>query len=223
MADRIQLQVEKREELGSRSVRSLRSSGYLPAVIYGNGFDTIPLKVDYKKFKETFKDAGSSTMINLKINNETHPVIIQEVSKEPVSSDFLHADFYKVSLDEKIHARIPLEFVGESPAVKELGGVFTRNINEVEVYAFPQNLPPNIEVDISGLNELGQSITIKDLKIVDDIELQAEEDEVVATVVEPREEEEEITEEVSVEDVEVIAEKKEEEGEEAKEEDSSKE
>jgi large subunit ribosomal protein L25 len=211
MTERIELQAEKRAEVGTKSVQSLRDSGYIPAVIYGKEFEPFSLKVEYKDFQEAYEKAGSSTMIDLKVGKETLPVIIQEVSEAPVSGDYLHADFYKVRLDQKITAQIPLEFIGESPAIKDLGGILNRTITEVEVYALPQDLPPHIDVDISSLEAMGDSLTVKDLKVASGVELQAEEDEIVATIVEP---EEEIEEEVesTVEDVEVISKEQEEEG-----------
>ncbi len=209
MTDKITLQAEKRAEVGTKTVRSLRDSGFIPAIIYGKEFKPLSLKVDYKDFQEVYKKAGSSTMIDLQVGDETLPVMIQEVSEAPVSGDYLHADFYKVRLDQKITAQIPLEFVGESPAIEDLGGILNRTIHEVEVYALPQDLPPQIEVDISSLEAFGDSLTIKDLKIASGVELHAEEDEVVATIVEPEEEVEEVV-ESTVEDVEVISKEKEE-------------
>jgi len=209
MTDKITLQAEKRAEVGTKSVRSLRDSGYVPAVIYGKEFEPLSLKVEYKSFQEVYKKAGSSTMIDLQVGDETLPVMIQEVSEAPVSGDYLHADFYKVRLDQKITAQIPLEFVGKSPAIEDLGGILNRTMSEVEVYALPQDLPPQIEVDISSLKTMGDSLTVKDLKVASGVELQAEEDEIVATIVEPEEEEEEVV-ESTVEDVEVISKEKEE-------------
>lgn len=209
MADKITLQAEKRTEVGTKSIRSLRDSGYVPAVIYGKEFEPLHLKVEYKNFQEAYKKAGSSTMIDLQVGDEKLPVIIQEVSETPLSGKYLHADFYKVRLDQKINAQIPLEFVGESPAINDLGGILNRTMNEVEVYALPQDLPPQIEVDISSLEAIGDSLTVKDLKVASGVEIEAEEDEIVATIVEPEEEKEEEV-ESTVEDVEVISKEKEE-------------
>ncbi len=221
MTNRIELQAEKRAEAGTRSARSLRDSGYIPAIIYGKEFDSLSLKVDYKNFKEVFKEAGSSTMIDLKVDKETFPVIIQEVGESPLSGEYLHADFYKVRLDQKITAHIPLNFIGESLAIKELGGILNRTINEVEVYALPQDLLPQIDVDISSLESIGDSLTIKDLKIASGVEIRAEEAEVIATIVEPEEEKEEV--ETTVEDVGVISKEGEEADGEAPKEESKKE
>lgn len=209
MTERIRLQAEKREEIGTKSAQSLRVAGYLPAVIYGREFNPVNLKVDYKGFAEAYKQAGSSTMIDLRVNDESYPAIIQEVSVSPISGDYLHADFYKVRLDQKITAHIPLNFVGESPAIRDLNGILNRTVSEVEVYALPQDLPPHIDVDISVLTELGQSILIKDLKIPSNIDLRAGSDEIVATAVRPEEEVEKVA-EISVEDVEIISKEKEE-------------
>ena len=123
----------------------------------------------------------------------------------------MHADFYKVRLDERIKTNVPVVFVGEAPAVKDLGGIFIRNINELEVEAFPQDLPHELTIDISALKNFGDKITIKDLKqgLGALAELTTEDDDaIVAAVQEPMSEEELKasleTPTAGVEDVEVI-------------------
>ncbi len=211
MTDKIELKAEKRNEVGSKKAHTLRENGQIPAVLYGKGFEPLALKLDYIDFQTVYKKAGSSTMINLDLEGESHPAIIQDVTLEPVRNKFLHADLYKVRLDQKIIARIPLIYVGESPAVKDLGGVFVRNINELEVEAFPQDLVSQVEVDISKLSAIGDSILIKDIMVSNKVEILDDPEEIIASVVEAREEEEEVPTETSVEDVEVIKKEKEEE------------
>jgi large subunit ribosomal protein L25 len=106
------------------------------------------------------------------------------VAHHGLSGKPLHADFYKVNLDEKIKAMVPVVFVGESPAVKSLGGIFVRNVNELEVEALPSNLPHEIEVDISGLAEFGAQISVADIKLADAV-LTADAGEIIASITEP--------------------------------------
>jgi large subunit ribosomal protein L25 len=102
----------------------------------------------------------------------------------------LHADFYKVRLDEKIKATIQLNFVGESSAVKDFGGILVKSLSEIEVEGFPQDLPHEILVDISSLKELNSHITVKDLPVSSKLTVETEADSTVALIQEPISEEE---------------------------------
>src|SRR5688572_24766026 len=102
---KITLQAQSRAIIG-RQVKSLRSEGLVPGVIYGHGFDPLSLQVNYKDFEKAYKQAGQSTVVYLDLGGTNYPTIIQDVTMDPVSDKFLHADFYKVRLDEKITAHI---------------------------------------------------------------------------------------------------------------------
>ena len=211
---KIELNAQKREVVGS-GLNSLRKSGYMPAVLYGKGQESIPLQIPVKDFQKTFELAGESTLIFLNVNGQAYPTIIHDIAKDAVSDDILHADFYKVRLDEKIKAKVAVVFQGESPAVRDLGGIFVRNINELEIEAFPQDLPHEVVVDMSSLKNIGDQILVKDLKLDSKLKVMAEAEEIIATAQEPMSEEElEKALEApttTVEDVEVIKKEKEEE------------
>jgi large subunit ribosomal protein L25 len=211
---KIELNAQKREILGSK-VSQLRKSGYVPAVLYGKNQESIPLQVPIKDFKKAFELAGESTLIFLNVDGQAYPTIIHDIAKDAISDDILHADFYKVRLDEKIKAKVAVVFHGESPAVKDLGGIFVRNINEIEIEAFPQDLPHEIVVDISSLKNMGDQILVRDLKLDSKLKAMAEAEEIIATVQEPMSEAElEKALEAptaTIEDVEVIKKEKEEE------------
>lgn len=177
-------------EIIGRKVKLLRREGFVPAVIYGRGFDSLPIQVSVKDFEKVYAEAGESSVIYLNLEEKSYPAIIQDVACDPVSDKFLHVDFYKVRLDEKIKAKIPLNFTGESPAVRDSGGILVKNISEIEVEGFPQNLPHQIDVDISGLTELKSHILVKDLPISNKLEVKAEPEAIVALVQEPISEEE---------------------------------
>src|SRR3989338_1356986 len=128
---KIQLEAQKRETIGS-GLNKLRESGYIPAVLYGKDQESLSLQIPIKDFGKVFKEAGESTLVYVNLDGKAYPTIIHDVAKDPVTDDILHTDFYKVSLDEKIKTNIPVVFIGESAAVKDLGGVFIRNVNELE-------------------------------------------------------------------------------------------
>ncbi|OGM98747.1 MAG: hypothetical protein A2915_04690 [Candidatus Yanofskybacteria bacterium RIFCSPLOWO2_01_FULL_41_34] len=210
---KIELNAEKREVIGS-GLNALRKSGYIPAVLYGKNQESIPLQVSVKDFRKAFELAGESTLIYLSVDGQSYPTIINDIAKDAINDDILHADFYKVRLDEKIKAKVAVVFQGESPAVKDLGGIFVRNINELEIEAFPQDLPHEVVIDLSSLKNIGDQILVKDLKLDSKLNVVAEIEEIVATVQEPMsaEELEKALEAptTTIEDVEVIKKEKEE-------------
>lgn len=187
--EKIALQAKTRSIIG-RQVKSLRRQGFVPAVVYGHNFKPLSIQVPVKNFERVYAEAGESTVVYLKVNEQEHPTIIHDVVRDAVTDTYLHADFYKVRLDEKIHAKIPLNFIGESPAIKGLGGILVKNISEIEVEGFPQDLPHQIDVDISGLVEFKSQILVKDLAISNKLEVKAEPDSIVALIQEPISEEE---------------------------------
>lgn len=223
---KIELNAQKREVVGS-GLNALRKSGYLPAVLYGKNQEAVSLQILVKDFKKAFELAGESTLIFINVDGQTYPTIIHDIAKDAVSDDILHADFYKVRLDEKIKAKVAVVFQGESSAVKDLGGIFVRNINELEIEAFPQDLPHEIIVDISSLKNIGEQILVENLKLDSKLKVIAEAQEIVATVQAPMSEAElEKALEAptsTVEDVEVIKKEKEEEISEESAEETSKE
>ncbi len=211
---KIELNAQKREVIGS-GLNSLRKSGFIPAVLYGKNQESIPLQITVKDFKRVFDLAGESTLVYINVDDQSYPTIIHDISKDVTTDSILHVDFYKVRLDEKIKAKVAVVFHGESPAVRDLGGIFVRNINELEIEALPQDLPHEIVVDISSLKNMGDQILIKDLKLDSKLKLTSEPEEILATVQEPMSEAElEKALEAptsTVEDVEVIKKEKEEE------------
>jgi large subunit ribosomal protein L25 len=201
------LTVKTREILG-RGVKSLRNEGLVPAELYGHGVSNRHLSVLAKDFSKVYKEAGESVVVNLDLDGEKMPVLIHEVSFDPVRNSALHVDFYQVNMKEKTTTSVPLEFIGVSPAVKEKKGVLIKAMQEMEVEALPADLPSKIEVDISVINEIGESVYVKDLKTVNGVEFLADGESVVATVSEQAKEEEVPAGPASVEEVKVEGEEK---------------
>jgi len=198
------LNAEKRNILGRKS-GSLRKQGITPGIVYGHEFEPIPVQLNSLELEKSYRDAGESTIVGLKIDGTEYPVLIHDVSIDPISEKIAHVDFYKVKMTEKLEASIKLVFVGESDAVKNFGAILVKNLNEIEVEALPADLPHEIEIDLSKLKNIGEDILVKDLKLSDKVEVLTNPDEVIATVQEPRKEEV-VEAEVAptVEDVEVI-------------------
>jgi len=201
----MELAVQKREIQG-KGVKALRDAGFIPAELYGREFDNIHLSVPEKDFNKIFKEAGESTLVNLVVGSEKIPVLIYDISADPLTDRVSHIDFYRVRMDEKTEVPVEIEFIGEPQAVKEKKGILVKAIHEIEVRALPIDLPHNIEIDINGLAEIGDTIHIKDIKPIKGVEFLAEPDAVIATITEIIEEVEETP--VSVEEVKVEGEEK---------------
>lgn len=160
----ITLEAKKRTVTG-KAVSQLREKGLLPAVMYGKGEASLTLEVAEQAFLKAFRVAGESTLIDLIIDGKPNKVLIQEVAHDPLSDKITHADFHKVSLTEKMHAKIPLIFVGDAKAVKGLGGMLIKNVDELEVECLPTALVHEIPVDISKLDNFGDIIHLKDIVV----------------------------------------------------------
>ena len=208
----MELTVQKREIFGKK-VNSLRRESLIPAELYGHGLENIHLSVPAKDFSKLFKEAGESTIINLNLENKKLPVLIHEVSVDPLSDKIIHIDFYQVRMDEKITTSVPLEFIGEASAVKEKEGVLVKAMQELEIRALPADLPHNFKVELDKLSDIGMSIYVKDLEIPKGVEVLVEPETVIATIKEQAKEEVE-EKPITVEEVKVEGEeKKKEEGE----------
>ena len=184
-----ELKVQTRNIFGKK-VKKLRQQDLIPAELYGHGVKNLHFTLSAKEFQKVFKEASESTILNLLTEDrKTLPVMIHEVKIDPLSEKILNVDFYQIKMSEKIRVRIPIEFIGEAPAVKTLGGILVKTLQEIEVEALPSDLPHRIEVDLSRLDEVGKSISVKDLKISEKVKFFVSPDTVIVTVIETKAEE----------------------------------
>lgn len=205
------LEIQKRD--AKNSLDKLRKGGLMPAVLYGPQEEAAAVALDEKVFTNVWKEAGGSAIValkglgddpeNSKADGAGKEVLIQDVVLHPVSEQVLHADFYVIERGKKLTVSIPLEFVGESPVEKQ-GGVVVKILHEIEIEVRPSDIPQNIEVDLTKLEDLSSTITVGDLKFPESAEVSLEPTDAVASVSEVQEEPEEpVEEERSIEDVEV--------------------
>lgn len=188
---KIILECKPRDIIGKK-VKTLRSQKQIPAILYGKEQKNVPIFFDEKKFTSVFDEAGTSTIVSLKVDGESSPrkVLIHEPQFHPVTGKPLHVDFYQVNMKEKIRTEIPIVLIGESEAVKDLEGNLITNKDAVEVECLPDDLISEITVDISVLKTFEDKIFIKDLSIPSEIEILDEPEELLISVTEPRSEEE---------------------------------
>lgn len=177
MADAEKLAVRPRQVLGKK-VAQLRRDGVLPGVVFGGRKDSTAVQTDLRSFERSYRRWGNTTLLSLEgLDGDAIPALIHGVARDTLSGRLLHVDFQRVSLTEKTHAEVPLRFVHESPAVKTLGAVLVHARDHVTVEAFPQDIPHQIEVDLSPLVEIDDALYIRDLvfdktkvEIVDDVD-----------------------------------------------------
>ncbi len=191
------LKLEALSRDDKESAKKIIKSGFVPTILYGAHLkENKKIKVKSIDVEKIFTRAGESTLIDLTIDGEdkSRKIIIKDFQKHHTKNNLIHLDFYEVDMNKEIHAQIPLRFIGEAKAVKELGGVLIKSVNEVEVKCLPKDLANHIDVDISSLNTLDDIIKLKQINLPPGIKLIHETDTVVANVNPIVEEEEEKTE-----------------------------
>ena len=183
----LEIKSKKRILLGKK-VKSLRREGIIPAVVYGGKEGATPIELDLKEFSKVFKTAGETTLIKLLVEEEVKNVLVHDISRDSITEEISHVDFYEVKMDEKITAKVPLIFIGDAPAVIDLGGVLIKAMQELEVRALPADLPHQIEVDVSQIKTFDDNILVKDIKLPKNVEILEHLETSVAAVIPPRSE-----------------------------------
>lgn len=178
-------------KLRGKKLSSLRTSGNIPGVVYGQGKTTAVIEVNGKELEKIYHEAGTSRLIELKIDSNTPVnVLFHDVQVSPLSQQIIHFDLYTVKMDEKIKTEVPLSFTGEAPAVHSLNAILVKNLEEIEIETLPGNLPEKIEVNLDELEEIGQSIAVGDLKMPEGVTLITDTEEMIVKTDPPRSEEE---------------------------------
>ena len=176
-------------DLTGRKVKQLRRQGIIPANIFGQGKDSRAIQVSQEELIPVYQEAGQTSVIALTTTDgNSQPVVISEVQIHPITGDIIHVDFLRVDLDQAITAYVPVEFVGESLAVKD-GALMVTLITEFEVEALPNDMPHAIEVDISPLTEVGMQLTLADIDTSSKFTINADPDTAIVKVEAPRAEE----------------------------------
>ena len=167
---------------------TLRKTGFIPAVYYGKKDKSTSVAIDMPSFKKVWKGAGESSIITLKTDHGEVDSLLYEVQVDAVTGEPIHADFYAVDKNTEIYANVPFEFVGISPAVKDLGGVLVKVLHEIEVKSLPKDLPHNITIDISSLLALDSQIAIGDIELPPGVTISEKPTEIIVLISAPREE-----------------------------------
>lgn len=184
------LKVAKRKVEG-RQVKSLRKQGILPANIFGKGLKSLAVQIALKDFMPVFESVGETGIVELNVEGEdkVRPILIHNVQLDPLSSKPLHADFHQVDLKEAITADIPVEIIGEAPAVAQKIGILIQPLSEIEVEALPGSLPDKFEVDVSLLKAVDEAVLVGDLKVPTGVKILTSAKEVLVKIEPPAKEE----------------------------------
>ncbi|MFH0712311.1 MAG: 50S ribosomal protein L25 [Candidatus Jorgensenbacteria bacterium] len=184
----MELKAKNRNVLGKK-VKRLRKEGVIPAEIFGHGVENKHVSFDEKLFKDVYKKAGGHTIVQVLTEDGLRiPALISEVQIHPLTRQPLSVLIKGVRADEKIEIKVPIEFKGKAPAEKS-GFVVVMVLDEIEIEALPDKIPHSFEVDLSNLNEKGQSIHVSDLKVPDGVKILQSGDMVVVIVTEREKEE----------------------------------
>jgi large subunit ribosomal protein L25 len=221
--EQIDLKAQVRKKVGNGPARTLRREGKMPAVLYGPKLETVLLTIDSKEFEQILKGSSvGSVLLKLQIENgkaSSRAAMIKELQTHPVTGKYLHVDFYEVDMQKKITAKVPVVAKGKAKGV-EVGGMLQLVRRELEVLCLPTAIPDTIEVDITDL-DIGDSIHVEEISLPGDVEIPADVNFTVVTVLAPKVEE--LVAEEELEEGEEVAEGEEVEGETAGEETDSKE
>lgn len=184
---KLNLEVTKRDLFGKK-LKKMRKEGLIPGNIFGPQFKSQSVSFATKDFNKIFKVAKETGIVYLRLGKDELPVLIKNVQKHPVSGYVLHVDLRKIDLKQKIETQVPIEAVGESPAVIQKGGVLLTHMNEVLVEALPENIPHEIKIDVSSLLEVGQEIKIAGLPKSATFQIKEDPEKVIVSVIAHKEE-----------------------------------
>ena len=166
-----------------------RKEGNIAAVMYGHGKDAMSLWVERIAFEKLYKQAGESSIIHVDVDGKSQAALVQDVSFDPLALRAIHIDFLQVKMNEVIEVTVPLEFIGEAPAVRALGGTLIKTLEEIEVSCLPKDLPHALEVDLSKLATFEDNLSVSDVVAPKDVKILTNPETVIAIAEAPRSDE----------------------------------
>ena len=198
--EEIVFEANHREVIGKK-VKVLRRDGVWPAVVYGHNIEPISISLDYRDASKTLDSISPSALVVLDIDGEKHYTLVRDKQRNPVRRTIIHVDFQAVSLTETVRADVNINLIGEAPAIETYLGVLVPSLEQLSIECLATNLPDKIEVDISGLTEIGDSLLVRDVTAPEGVDiLNDPEDVVVVVIAQAAEEIEEVEEELELEE-----------------------
>lgn len=183
----VQMEATLRTELKKNAMNRLRDEGMVPAVLYGQGEEAVALQLVAKDFDKMLSTNGINVLVQLKMEGESakdETVMVKSLQRHPLTSKVLHIDFLKISMDKPLETVIPVKVIGTAPGTKE-GGMLQLIHRELHIKSLPSVIPSTLDIDVSELH-IGDSLAVKDIKVVEGIEICTDAKEAVVHIVAPR-------------------------------------
>jgi large subunit ribosomal protein L25 len=178
------LTADVRHETGKGAGRRLRASGRVPGILYGHGMEPVKLSISGQDLLHLFHTAGGgSTLVDLKVDGETHLAIPREIQRDHLRGRFIHIDFLAVRRDEKITLAVEVHEVGDAPGIRA-GGVIEHHLREIEIECLPKDVPETIPADISSM-EIGDLLRVGDIPAPQGVVFLSPPDTPVISVIQP--------------------------------------
>ena len=181
------LQATERTDKRRGTLTKIRKEGNVPAIVYGAKKENTSIYLSEAQLLKTIKDVGRNGVISLDVNGNTQNVIVTDYQVDPLKNSFIHVDFLAVDMSKEVTANVNVNLVGDAAGVKD-GGVMQQSLFEVSIAAKPADIPPSIDIDVTNL-QVADTITVADIKELGNFTVNHEEDEVIASILPPRQEE----------------------------------
>ena len=181
------LQATERTDKRRGTLTKIRKEGNVPAIVYGAKKENTSIYLSEMELLKTIKDVGRNGVISLDVNGNTQNVIVTDYQVDPLKNGFIHVDFLAVDMSKEVTANVNVNLVGDAAGVKD-GGVMQQSLFEVSIAAKPADIPPSIDIDVTNL-QVADTITVADIKELGNFTVNHEEDEVIASILPPRQEE----------------------------------
>lgn len=179
--DRIVFKAENRTLTGKK-VKHLRREGKLPAVIYGKNQEPIPILLDHKETTLLLRNVSRASILTIDVEGKEFTCLVRDRQREVISAEYIHIDFLAISMTETVRTQLNVFLVGESPAVEEFKAVVMTGTTSIDVEALPTDLPESISLDISKLENVGDTILVRDLVLPNGVSCLNEPDEMLVVI-----------------------------------------
>ncbi|MFC1924896.1 50S ribosomal protein L25 [Chloroflexota bacterium] len=179
----IELQATTRDILGKK-VRFLRRQGIVPVHLFGPGIESVSLQCGAEELQGVLAQAGKTTLIRLKVDKGRRPrnVLIREVQRNIHRGGLLHVDLYQVNMEEKVKVEVPINLIGEAPALKSKDNMLIHSVSHLTIECLPDEIPPSIDVDLSSLTEVEQDIRVSDINLDNKIDVLDDPEQIIAKI-----------------------------------------
>lgn len=180
------LQAQERKEFRGSALTRIRQDGNIPAVVYGAKLDSKSIYVSEADFTKIIRKVGRNGVISLELGGNKHNVVLSDYQADPIKHEVIHVDFLAVDMSKEITANVRINLVGDAPGVKD-GGVMQQSMHELTVTATPDNIPQSVDIDVSNL-QVNETLTIADIQTNSGYTINEGDEEVVASILPPRQE-----------------------------------